>query len=220
MLESIEQGRVPGNRVNQSKGIVRAATFWTVVALVGLRAIGESSMMYAHGPDAQMGIWWVFMTVKLGLWTVAGLMVALVVRATWQHAWWRLPALALFLAWTLAIGWATYQYVRGANALAVASNASTSPDRLRKLVHFNGIQAGYELDNRVASHANTPADALQTLFERGNAGTLMCLGRNPHTPAGVLEQLFKSPDEWVRRSLDDNPTLKAAAPGKDKIVPE
>jgi hypothetical protein len=74
-------------------------------------------------------------------------------------------------------------------------------------VHFDGIQAGYELDNRIASNPNTPPDALHELYERDQLGTHMKLASNPNTPVEVLEELVHQEDQWVQRSLAENPKL-------------
>ena len=61
------------------------------------------------------------------------------------------------------------------------------------LVNFDGIQAGYELDNRLALNPTTPPAALRELSRRRDqSGTLMCLMRNPSTPDDVLEQIRDS----------------------------
>jgi hypothetical protein len=99
-------------------------------------------------------------------------------------------ALVLFVAWAAAIGRASWQYNEGRRALADARDPTTSAERLEALVHFDGIQSGYELDNRLAAHRNTPPDALRELStRRDQTGTHMVLLRNPRTPPDVLEKL-------------------------------
>ena len=152
-----------------------------VVLLVSLRAGCEYSMMSAHGPDAQMGIWFMFMFVQLAFWLVTGVVAAALLTAAWPKLWWSLAAFALILVWMTAIGWSSIRYYDGRRALVDASAASTSPERLRELADFDGIQAGYELDNRIASNPNTPPDILRLLRRRPNQiGTEMCLAQNPN----------------------------------------
>jgi hypothetical protein len=95
----------------------------------------------------------------------------------------------VFAIWAAYICVASWKYFAAADALADASRPSTPPARLHQLVHFSGIQAGYELDNRIAAHPNTPIEALRELHARGNMGTLMTLARNPNTPPDILHKL-------------------------------
>jgi hypothetical protein len=54
----------------------------------------------------------------------------------------------------------------------------------------DGIQAGYELDNRLAKNRDTPPEALCELSERiEQDGAQMLLAKNPRTPEDVLTRL-------------------------------
>ena len=70
---SDEQTTVRGHDVvfGMNSRAARLIALWLLVLLVGVRAAGELAMMREHGPDAQMGIWNVFLVVKLALWFVA-----------------------------------------------------------------------------------------------------------------------------------------------------
>lgn len=120
---------------------------------------------------------------------------------------------ALLLIWVAAICAASWQYQSARQALVAASDPLTPSDRLSELVHFRGIQAGYELDNRLAANPNTPSQALRELYQRGQLGTQMTLARNPHTPKDLLEQLANHQEEIVRRSLERNPNLPESLRG-------
>ncbi|HVX16255.1 MAG TPA: hypothetical protein VHC22_34030 [Pirellulales bacterium] len=148
-------------------------------------------MMWEHGADPQMAIWWMLWLIKLGLWFLAGswfLKWLLYVRS---KRWALIVGLLPLLGWGVAISFASWKYAAGSRALADASNPATPAERLSQLVDFDGIQAGYELDNRLASNPNTSADALRKLSSRDQEGTNLCLARNPNTPADVLESLDK-----------------------------
>jgi hypothetical protein len=155
-----------------------------IALLVALRAASELAMMSEHGSDPQLPVWQVLTAVKLTLWCIGGLVVGL---AAMRNRW----GLVLLLTWAITICAASWEYQRATHALADASNPATSPDQLRALVHFDGIQAGYELDNRLASNLRTPPEALRELYERNQLGTRMCLARNPHTPKDILQKLEK-----------------------------
>ena len=120
-----------------------------------------------------------------------------------------MAAFGLILVWVTAICWSSVRYYDARRALFDASAASTSPERLRELVNFDGIQAGYELDNRIASNPNTPPDILRLLHGRPDqVGTEMCLARNPNTPDDVLLNLANRDDDWsqyITDSLKRNP---------------
>jgi hypothetical protein len=166
----------------------QVAVFSVIILLVALRAASELGMMNEYGSDPQMPIWVMSMAVELALWFGGGLVAWRLVAARKNR--WGLPAgLVLLLVWTVAICAASWEYQRARQALADASNPSTPPERLRELVHFDGIQAGYRLDNRLASNQNTPPEALRELSERDQLGTQMCLMRNPNTPKDILRKL-------------------------------
>ena len=177
-----------------------------VVVLIFTRAASELAMMSVHGPDPQMPIWHVILVVKLGFWLTCGL-IAWLTLVFWRTRIGLAVGLMLLAGWGFAVGWSAWQYQRGWRALADASNPATSQERLRELVHFDGIQAGYELDNRIAANPNTPPDALRNLLKPDQVGTHMELASNPNTPQDVLQELVDHDDEWVRRSLEANPRL-------------
>jgi len=161
-----------------------------VLLLVGVRVLAEVGMMRAHGPDPQMPIWWVLCAVKVALWFIGGGIALAVMLRLWRYRWGRTAGAVSLVVWAVAIGWASWQYEVGGRALTDARDVKTSPERLRELVRFGGIQAGYELDNRLAANPSTPVDALRELAEKPDQlGTQMVLERNPRTPADVREKL-------------------------------
>ena len=146
-------------------------------------------MMREYGPDAQMGIWNMELLIKLGLWSFAGMVPLWVMALGRRYRWITYGGVLALLVWALAICSASWNYNVGRQALADAASRTTSAERLSELVHFDGIQAGYELDNRLASNPNTPAESLRELSLRDQAGTRMLLARNPNTPVDLLQQL-------------------------------
>ncbi len=190
-----------------SRSTAGAVALLVVALLVGLRATSESAMMSEHGSDPQMAIWLMFLVGKLGFWLLTGGLLSGLLAATWSKRRASLIVLALLFGWSVAIGVASWQYLRARQALADASNPSTSPGRLHDLVSFVGIKAGYELDNRLASHPNTAAEDLRKLYQRNQLGTQMKLAANPNTPDDILEELVEHEDIWVQRCLARNPKL-------------
>lgn len=161
-----------------------------VLLLVSLRVLAEVGMMRAHGPDPQMPIWWALCAIKAVLWFIGGGIALAIMLRLWRYRWGRTIGAALLLVWAVAIGWASWQYDTAGRALADARDVQTSPARLRELAHFGGIQAGYELDNRLAANPSTPPDVLRELAAKPDQlGTQIVLERNPRTPADVREKL-------------------------------
>jgi hypothetical protein len=169
-----------------------------VLALAVLRGMAEAAMIWQFDSDPQLPIAWMFLFVKAALWIGSGALLASLVVVAWPK---RIAALAmgiLLAIWCVGITSASWQYVSATRALADAKNPATDPERLSELVHFDGIQAGYELDNRLASNRHTPPESLRELSRRGNSGTLECLRRNPNTPSDLREQLADHFEEFVR----------------------
>jgi len=192
-----------------------AVVLVAVFVLVGIRALSEFGMMSLFGPDPQMPIWCLLILVKLAFWLTIGVLAWLPAMISNSR-----PGIAaafvLLTLWAAAICWASWQYVRSSRALVDASSTATSAERLSELIHFDGIQAGYELDNRIASNPNTPTDTLRELHARNQLGTQMTLARNPNTPTDILEALADSNDEWMQRSLTQNPRLPESVRAKLK----
>lgn len=212
----INTTRIPPARVAVSGRTAHVLAFIVVALLLGMRAASEFRMMGVHGSDPQMPIWGMIVLIKLAFWSVLALLAWLpaVIGKTRLG----LTAAVLLLAiWSTAICGAAWQHGRAAQALADADNPATPAKRLAELAHFDGIQAGYELDNRIASNPNTSADTLRELHgRRDQVGTEMCLARNPNTPVDVLDELADHPDEYVQRSLAQNPALTEAVRRKLK----
>ncbi len=195
--------------VQASRRNMEVCTFLGVILLALVRANSERAMMNEHGPDAQMAIWFFFMLIQVGCWLVGGVLLWGLFMLCWNNHWSRYGALVLLLGWGIAIGVSSWKFLQGRQALADARSPSTSVERLVALTEFKGIQAGYELDNRIASNPNATADILRKLYRRDQQGTLMILSRNPRTPADVLQKLAKNDlqDEWIRKGLHSNPGL-------------
>ena len=173
-----------------SRRQVTALSVLVLALLVGLRTASEAAMMREFGSDAQMGIWVMFFVVKVALWLLGGALAVGLLIAMWARRWGSLAGTVALLVWAVAICMASWDYNTARQALADASSDKTSPGRLSELVHFDGIQSGYELDNRLASNPNTTPEALRELSQRSDqSGTLMCLMRNPSTPDDVLERI-------------------------------
>ncbi|MGE3240803.1 MAG: hypothetical protein AB7G28_18190 [Pirellulales bacterium] len=171
-----------------------------VVLLVVLRVVSEYGMMNEYGTDPQMAIWYMFLAAKLLFWGITGIVALSLLAVAWQKKrWWRVAASGLILIWIAAISWSSIQYDQARRALIEAAETSTPPERLRELARFDGIQAGYELDNRLASNPNTPPDTLRLLHGRPDqVGTELCLARNPNTSDDILRALAARNDQWAK----------------------
>ena len=161
-----------------------------VLLFVAVRAGSEVAMIREFGSDAQMAIWIATLAVKLGLWLLTGLAAVALIAVLKARRWLWTAGVLMLIVWSGAIWNGTIEYDAARRALADARRRETSPTRLAELVHFTGIQAGYELDNRLAANPSTPPEALRTLSQRANQpGTRQQLARNPFTPPDVREQL-------------------------------
>ncbi len=199
----------PPRELATSKGKVCFWLFALVVLVVAIRAVSEVSMMSAHGSDPQMAIWIGFMVVSVCGVSLMGLTLAAAVYILWPSRVAALPIVVLAM-WAAWIGLASANFYLGGQALRLAESAHASAEQLDRLVDFDGIQAGYELDNRIAANSNTSTDSLRRLYERNNLGTNMVLARNPATPIEILEELAKSDEKWITESLKRNPSLANA----------
>jgi hypothetical protein len=189
----------------------------TVLAGSAIRGCSELGMMREHGPDAQMAIWQAFLIAKLLFWLVTGCVVVLVAVGLFKFTGSKILGTLLMGGWCAVVIWASSAYVGGQRALADAANPGTSPERLESLVEFDGVQAGYELDNRLAANPSTPVSAVRKLaLKKDQLGTHMILARNPRTPQDVLQQLGKLNDQYIQDALKTNPNYlppPAAAAG-------
>lgn len=185
-----------------------AIAFAAVIVIVSVRAGCEMATMWEYGGDPQMSVWVMFSAIELIFWFAVGTVLArmlIVLRSKRLGVW---ITLLLIAVWAVAISRGSWESARYCKALADASNPSTSPKRLSELVHFDGNQAGYELDNRIASNPNTPPEALRELSKKPDqVGTEMSLAENPNTPVDVLEELADKKDAYVIRDLRQNPKL-------------
>lgn len=187
--------------------IVVVSIFTVVVGLVAIRVVTELNMMQQHGTDAQMPIWMIFFVVSIGLWFVMGITLAALLHVAWPKRWAMSILVLMLLIWSLAISASAYRSQVAAWALGDAADPTTSAARLHELVNFGGVQAGYQLDNRLASNPNTTAEDLRLLFHRDQLGTQMMLAANPNTPPDILERLARHREIWVIRRLAENPNL-------------
>jgi hypothetical protein len=156
-------------------GVLFKVFVGVALLLVALRALSEWAMMAAHGSDPQMSIWVMLFAVKIAFWLATGSGLIALVYAWRQNPPARLALGACLLVWAIAVSVSSWLYLSAGLALMEAANPRTSPARLSQLVHYFGIQAGYELDNRIAANPSTPEDSLRELYWRGNTGTLMKL---------------------------------------------
>ncbi|MFM8892591.1 MAG: hypothetical protein ACKOTB_13390 [Planctomycetia bacterium] len=181
-------------------GVLSGAARWTY----------ECRLVVALVPDPQSPIWimvsgitslFIAVTVTLAAWLAIRGCAA---RAVWMRVALAMP-LVLRLAW-YSSGFGTLARMRA--ALLDAADPATAAERLRELANFTG-GPGYEIDNRVARHPNTPADVLRALHGRPDqVGTEMCLAENPNTPDDVLRALARRDDQWaalVHTALRRNP---------------
>lgn len=194
--------------MTQSRHIMLAVGFAVVFAVA--RWCLECLVVVPLAPDPQTPIWimissitCVFIAVTLAplAWlALRGLRSesSLIKCVSW------VPLLSL-LAW-YSFGFISLAYMR--SALVDSANPTTKAERLRELANYKD-GPGYEIDNRVAKHPNTPPDVLRALHGRPEqVGTEMCLAQNPNTPDDVLMAIADRNDEWsesILHALKRNP---------------
>jgi hypothetical protein len=155
-------------------------------------------------PDPQSPIWIMISTVTSVFIAVTIAIVAWVAfRGLESKS--RLLKCAAILPFVLLLGWYATGFLNLAqmqSALLDAANPSTNADRLRELADYKK-GPGYEIDNRIAKHPNTPPDVLRSLHGRPDqVGTEMCLAQNPNTPDDVLRAIGNRNDDWTKYVLD------------------
>ena len=203
--------------------MLKASAVAGLVSLLigGSRFFYETFMVASLVPDAQTPIW-VMMSLITSLFA-ACLSFPLCLAAvrilssqtaeTWPK---RIRNSLILAALTAVIAWTARDLTRMAtmrSALLDSANPQTGSERLRELASYQG-GPGYEIDNRIASHPNTPADVLRMLHGRPDeVGTEIRLAENPNTPDDLLRALAAEPREepwkkYIQESLKQNPRFR------------
>lgn len=186
------------------------------LGISGSRFAYEASMPSLVPYDAQGGIWVVYsFVVSGGTFVLVSLFCALALQFFGKRM--RMLGILCLLP-ILFFGGCTINRMvelkQIRTALLDAQDPTTSPERLRALVGYE-TGFGYEIDNRIASHPNTPVDVLRSLHGKPDqVGTEMSLARNPNTPDDILLDLVKRDDDWkkyIQDSLEANPRYREIA---------
>ena len=159
------------------------------------------------GPDPQLPIWYMISAV-------ASIFIAVTIApSAWlflygldsQSKLVRFAASLPFLALLIWYSTGFVNLMQLEAALTDSANPNTKADRLRELANYKR-GPGYEIDNRIAKHKNTPPDVLRSLHKRPDqVGTEICLAENPNTPDEVLlsiAELAKESREWSKYYLE------------------
>jgi hypothetical protein len=201
-----------------SRKWIGGLVFLGMAILVVQWTANELALMREYGSDPQMSIGIAFMVAKLVFWLLRGGVVAGVLFLK-KPLWRIILGVVLLLGWSYGICTESWKFQTEQHALAEARNSSTSPTRLEQLLQFTGIEDSYELDNRIAANPNATPEILRRLYGRHQLGTLMILARNPKTPEDVLQSMVDHDlarvnqdfeNEWIRKSLKQNPQLPEA----------
>lgn len=195
---------------------VRILAVGIVFLLVAVRAVTDYRLMHEYGADAQMSIWFMYMAAKILLWLIFGLAAVALIDAGQMKSRRSIVGCLLLVLWVATIGWSSFAYHQARHALVAASSTKTSPERLKTLSHITGIQASYELDNRLAQNPNTPPEVLRQLHGKPyQIGTEIALAQNPNTPDDVLLEIAARKDEWsehLQTALKNNPKYNVLFP--------
>ena len=211
--------------------MLKATAIAALVSLLvgGSRFFYETYMVVPLVPDPQSSIW-VMVSLMTSLFAaclsfplcLAGVQIFSRPSAEpWPK---RIRNALILAALTAVIAWTARDLTRLAtmrSALLDSANPQTGSERLRELASYRG-GPGYEIDNRIASHANTPSDVLRMLHGRPDqVGTESCLARNPNTPDDVLRALAAEPREepwqrYIQASLKQNPRYEQLFGSEDR----
>jgi len=192
-----------------------------VAAIVALLVGGgrywyETRVLMPLAPDPQNAIWQLLSLVTSVVaallsstlcWAGVHRIAATAAAGRSAHG----TGLALLAGLVVVVAWTAHDLRQMSvvrRALIDAADPATPAERLRELaIHRSG--PGYEIDNRVARHPNTPPDVLRMLHGRPDqVGTEMCLAANPNTPDDILRELRDRNDDWgdhIRAHLRTNP---------------
>jgi hypothetical protein len=198
--------------------------FWSAIvlaALVGVaRCLFECGFVVPLVPDPQSPIWMMVSLITSLIVSATVLPLALIAFRG-QQSQRALVRCAACVPLFLLLGWYSIGFINLARmraALLDSANANTGSERLRELADYRG-GPGYEVDNRLASHPNTPPDVLRALHGRPDqVGTEMCLAENPNTPDDVLRRIAARRDEWavyLGDALRKNPRYREVFPSHD-----
>lgn len=152
-----------------SVSTLKASGIAALVSLLvgGSRFFYETFMVVPLVPDAQSSIW-VMVSLVTSLFAacvsfplcLAG--IQLLSRQAAEARPRRLRNALILAALMAVVAWTALDLTRLAtmrSALLDAADPRTGSERLRQLASYRG-GPGYEIDNRIASHANTPSDVL------------------------------------------------------------
>lgn len=144
-------------------------------------------------PDPQIPIW-------IMISTVTSIFIAATIACAAWLSWLGLGSKSKFVRFisfiplVLLLGWYSigfFDLLQMRSALVDSANPNTGSNRLRELASYKK-GPGYEIDNRIAEHRNTPPDVLRVLHGRPNqSGTERHLAENPKTPDDILHSIAK-----------------------------
>lgn len=181
------------------------------------RCLFECGFVVTLVPDPQSPIW-IMVSVITSLIIFATVLPLALVAFRGQQSQCALVRGVACVPLLLLLGWYSLGFMNLAKvraALLDSSNAATGPERLRELADYRG-GPGYEIDNRLASHPNTPPDVLRALHGRPDQiGTEIFLAMNPHTPDDILRAIAARKDEWtvhLKNALEKNPRYRDLFP--------
>lgn len=181
-----------------------------IVSLGAVRFVGGLLLLDEYEMGMLFGPWLVFIAIQVALWLVpAGALLgllALCIKRKWR-IWLPLMGLAI---WSTAILWASWVYFDAAAAMADARSNSTSPARLRALLHYDEVVDRGLLYSRLAANPSTPLDLLTEVAKKDPVGTELSLASNRNSPPEMLEHLANSGQENVRRAVAANPSTPAS----------
>lgn len=202
----------------------KSRAVWSAIVLAALigaaRCLFECGFVVPLVPDPQSPVW-IMISLITSLIIFATVLPLALVAFRGQQSQRVLARCAACVPLLLLLGWYSLGFINLAKmraALLDSANATTGPERLRELADYKG-GPGYEIDNRLASHPNTPPDVLRALHGRPDqVGTEMCLAENPNTPDDVLRRIAARKDDWAAYlgdALRKNPRYREVFPPQD-----